>query len=95
MANREVIESLREKVSRLIGENERLGKETAALARQKDSFARENRALKVSVAELEKRVKVLELGETLGGGNVDTRVAKARINRLMREIDKCIALMNR
>lgn len=50
--------------------------------------------LKQTVAELERRIGVLELKEGLTGGT-DSKRAQARINRLMREIDRCIALMNR
>jgi hypothetical protein len=35
------------------------------------------------------------LRESMTGGSEDTKVAKARVNRLMREVDKCIALLNK
>ena len=67
-------------------ENDRLFAENRELALRRE--------LKQTVAELERRIGVLELKEGLTGGT-DSRRAQARINRLMREIDRCIALMNR
>lgn len=94
MAKSAVIESLTEKVGRLIQENERLVSENAALSLRKEQLASDNRELKRTVAALERRIGVLELEKGLIGG-VDTKKAQARINRLMREIDRCIALVNR
>lgn len=95
MAKNAVIEALAEKVGRLIEENERLVKENAVLSEKRDRLTVENRELKEKIAGLEKRIGVLELGNGLIGSSVDRKRAQARINQLMREIDRCIALMNR
>ena len=95
MARHAVIDSLGEKIARLMEDNERLRGELDRTAQQRDKLKTENRELKESIAALEKRLGVLELGSSLSGGGVDTKRARARINRLMREIDRCIALMNR
>lgn len=95
MAKNAVIEALAEKVGRLIEENERLVKENAVLSEKKGRLTVENRELKEKIAGLEKRIGVLELGNGLIGNSVDRKRAQARINQLMREIDRCIALMNR
>ena len=95
MAKNVVIEALAEKVGRLIEENERLVKENAVLSEKKGRLTVENRELKEKIAGLEKRIGVLELGNGLIGSSVDRKRAQARINQLMREIDRCIALMNR
>lgn len=95
MAKNAVIEALAEKVGCLIEENERLVKENAVLSEKKGRLTVENRELKEKIAGLEKRIGVLELGNGLIGSSVDRKRAQARINQLMREIDRCIALMNR
>ena len=95
MAKNAVIEALAEKVGRLIEENERLVKENAVLSEKRDRLTVENRELKEKIAGLEKRIGVLELGNGLIGSSVDRKRAQVRINQLMREIDRCIALMNR
>lgn len=94
MPENAVIKSLSEKIALLIEDDRRAREDREKLAAANEKLRNDNRSLKQQVAELEKRVKVLELGEGLAGGG-DTKQAKARINRLMREIDRCIALMNR
>lgn len=95
MAGKAIIKSLDEKIDRLIRDNERVRGEYAAVSVERDSLRKENRELKESITALEKRIRLLELGEGLTAGTADTKQARLRINRLMREIDRCIALMNR
>ncbi len=95
MAQKAVIQSLHDKVVRLIEDNRRLRGECDALSAERDTLKTENRDLKLAAAALEKRISMLELSGGLAGGGVDTKQARARINGLMREIDRCIALMNK
>lgn len=97
MAKQPVVDSLREKVSRVIDDNIRLRGERDELYGVQGKLKVENRELKQKLTEVERRVNVLELGSGFGfaaNGESDKR-AKARVNQLMREIDRCIALMNR
>ncbi len=90
-----IIDRLRERVAEIVARNgkleENLDKRTAerdrALVRMKES---EQRA-----AELEERVRVLELAAGIKGAAGSTRAARVRVGRLLREVDQCIALMNR
>ncbi len=95
MATNDLLDSLRVKIARLIAENDKLAADNSALAGRRDRMAVEIRELKRTVAEQEKRIAVLELGASMTGNVNDQKRAVARINRLMREIDRCIALMNR
>lgn len=79
----------------MLAENERLYDERHKLLEQNAKLKDENLRLKNGIDTLEKRINVLELGESLSGSVADTKQAKARINRLMREIDRCIALINK
>lgn len=89
-----VVKSVREKVGRLIADNRRLREELRKSSGQGDKLKADNRKLAEEVARLEKRIAVLELKEGFTGKG-DTKLARARVNRLMREVDKCIALLNR
>lgn len=95
MAGNAVIDSLGEKIERLMAEHDKALAENGELLRQKTKLAEENKQLKQTVASLQRRIGVLELGSSLTGTAADTKRARARINQLVREIDRCIALMNR
>ena len=48
-----------------------------------------------NVSELKDKNKILKLSASLQGEEQDTQAARQRINELVREIDKCIALLNK
>lgn len=94
MAESTVIISIRSKIERLVSENRKLREDYGKAAAQRDRLKAENRDMAVKVEELEKRIAILELKEGMSGGS-NSKKARARVNRLMREVDKCIALLNR
>lgn len=95
MSKTAVIDAIKAKIDRLVADNRKLRGEYAELSQQRDRLAADNRELTAKAAELEKRIQILELREGMAGGNGDTKAAKARVNRLMREVDRCIALLNK
>lgn len=95
MAGSPVIESIRSHIERLVSENRRLKREHARIGAQRDKLLAENRGMAGQIAELEKKLAVMELREGLAGQSDQAKIARARVNRLMREVDKCIALLNR
>jgi hypothetical protein len=44
---------------------------------------------------LETKLNTLKLAKSISGENNDMHDAKGKVNNLVREIDKCIALLNR
>ncbi len=89
------IETLREKVQRLIDDNRSLRLEFGKVVAERDKIARQKRKAEEKILELEKRIRVLDTANALSGPRSDTRAARQRVNKLLREIDRCIALMNR
>lgn len=95
MAQFAVIDSLRQKIERLIQENVSLRKECTEGAKAQEKLRSDNRELTVKLTQAAKRIEMLELSTSLTKSDPDeTKRAKARINQLMREIDRCIALIN-
>lgn len=48
-----------------------------------------------SIRQLEEKNKVLKLSSSIQNNSGDNKAAKQKINELVREIDKCIALLNK
>ncbi len=93
MAENSVITNLETRVQQLIEAYQRrsalceeLKRECAALRNDKRALEEENRTLRNDLARK-------ELTEGLSGKSSNRERARARVNRLMREVDKCIALV--
>ena len=95
MAKHPVVVSLTEKVGRLIEQNVRLERECTDLIEQRDKVKRENRRLQEEMQQMEHRLSLLEMGNGMSGNDKEVKRARQQINRLVREIDRCIALMNK
>lgn len=93
MADKSVITTLESRVKQLMDDHKRLSEvvrslttEVARLKGEKRSLEEENKTLRT---ELQRK----ELAEGFAGESRNRDKARARVNRLMREVDKCIALM--
>lgn len=75
-------------------ENTALRADYGKVCGQRDRLKGDNRELKQRIAALERRISTLEIAAAMDGRS-DGEGARAHINRLMREVDKCIALLSR
>ncbi len=98
MSARSVIDSIARGAEKLIGENRRLRREVEKLEAARDRLRERNRELETKNAELERRVAVKELAAGFGGestGSHGAKTARARVDRLLREVDKCMELIGK
>ena len=91
MAEKSVITNIENRIRQLMDDHKRLSDQCAELTAQRDSLKAENRTLQERIRELDGELSRMQLTE--GSRNRDK--ARARVNRLMREVDKCIALLGR
>ncbi len=95
MPQNPVIESFKAKLAAIIDDNRRLKEQNARLVEARERLRGEKAELQARIAELERRTGVLEISASLGGTAAQKQHARARVNRLMREVDRCIALINK
>ena len=95
MAEKGVIMNIAAQVDRLIGSHSALAKACSELTAERDSLRDENRMLKLQIRELQQQLSRMQLSDGLSGGGADKERARARINRLLREVDRCIALLGK
>ncbi len=88
-----IITDLIARVKRLMEEHRRLREHCAALTAERDALRTDKRALLEQIKEMDRELTTLRLGQSFASGD-DRKKARARVNRLMREVDKCIALLN-
>lgn len=95
MAVKGVITELGGRLEQLIEEHSRLTALCGKLTAERDALKEEKRALEQRIRDLDHELSKRQLTEGLAGSRADKEKARARVNRLMREVDKCIALLNK
>jgi len=82
-------------VEELISEHEKLKIEVVSLRQELESARVGLNEKKEEVKELKTRYERARFSGAILGNSEDADVAKRRVNELVREIDKCIALLDR
>ncbi len=94
MADKSIIKELESQVATLLSDHKRLSGLIAEFKVQREKLTIERRALQEQVAALNAELTTLRLGQALSGNKAEKDKSRARVNNLMREVDKCIALLN-
>lgn len=92
-AMHKVISEIRSYVERLLAERKQLHAELSARDEAMGQLKERLNEYEHRIAELEDTTKTLKIAKSLTGAGENTD-AKLKINELVREIDKCISLLN-
>ena len=91
MSQKDIVKRLHDQVERLIADHERIAKECRELVKQRDKLLGEKHRLEERMREQDTRIKSLELVGVMRGDDGNVERARARVNNLLREVDRCIA----
>lgn len=90
------------KLDQVLDRTQKLVELSKALQEQNDLICLENQSLKVALEssenkrkEVEEKLRVVKLAKSLEGTSEKTLDIKQKINEFVREIDKCIVLLNK
>ncbi|MFZ5430294.1 MAG: hypothetical protein ACOZDD_08685 [Bacteroidota bacterium] len=89
-----LVKSMKERVGRLIGEFEKVEQRNSILSEEVSHLNNRIVLLERQLEELTSRYENLKLAKGFESGFGDNRVVRQKINKLVREIDKCVALLN-
>jgi hypothetical protein len=90
-----LIREFKDKLDKLIGLHQKMKAERQHHLEEIKRLNDQINLLTISNQDLSKKVEDLKFAKSLAGVNDDSHEAKIKINRLVREIDKCISLLNK
>lgn len=91
----ELLNRLKDKHLRLISLYEKAKDEHVKWVNEKQALTDKISEQREALKELEEKNKKLQLAGAFKVSSADTNDAKLKIGRIVKEIDKCIALLNR
>jgi peptidoglycan hydrolase CwlO-like protein len=89
------IERLHNKIESLLANYQQLKEELKVSNQKFDILSKQLDEHNQTIQQLNEKNKVLKLSSSIQGEQGDNKAAKQKINELVREIDKCIALLNK
>ncbi|MBN2520737.1 MAG: hypothetical protein JXB17_09555 [Bacteroidales bacterium] len=90
-----IVNELKEKIKLILLNFNDLKEENKKLKLENKRLIDDLKGNKKEIGFLEEKFEKVQLAKTILGSSEDTHVAKLKINRIVREIDKCIALLNK
>ena len=91
----EIVSELRRQISCLISLYQDLKLEKEELIREKMNLLEQVESLTKENDEFKHKYDTLKLAKTFAANTGDSQQAKNKISQIVREIDKCIALLNK
>ena len=88
-----MLETLKQRIQKLIALYETEKAERVKLRMELEKTLRQNEAYREQITELEREIDNLKLKGAFMAGGTDNAQARKRIDRLVKEIDRCITLM--
>jgi len=82
------------KLIKLININQKIINENKILIEEKKNYEQIIEKQKKLIKELEEKIKVLKIAKSFDGSS-NTFEQKVKINEMLRELDKCIGLLNK
>ncbi len=89
-----LLDALGAKIRLLIVRCDTLQEEKSQLKRQVEECEQTISLLKAQQETLQIQYQRLKMAKALSGSDEDVKASKAKFNKLVREIDKCISLLN-
>ena len=88
-----MIGKLKERIQQLIAIYEKERAERIRLEAELEKSESQNAEYAKQITELERTIDNLKLADAFKAGNADNTEARKKIDKLIKEIDKCITLM--
>lgn len=88
------IQSIESKIERLVSRNQALMAKELQLSSENADLKSQVSAQKAVMDELENQIKMLKIAKTLEQSEMGSSEVKRKITEFVKEIDRCIALLN-
>ena len=90
-----IINSIEIKVGKLIAKYNQLQLEKSDLQENKDALNAKLQEKEKQIVVLQDKVKLMNISKSVDTPQEDVKATRLKINEYVREIDKCIALLNK
>ena len=94
MASKDIIKALTDDVERLMKLHDSAMEEVATLRRQSNEQNAKIRTLQEQLRDAKAEAEKASLHAAIAGSVSNKAAARSHVNRLLREIDKCIAMVS-
>ena len=90
-----IVEKIEAKLGKLIEKYQYVNQEKLILKQENEDFVASLKLKEIEISNLQEKVKLMNISRSVDVSKQDVKETKLKINEYVREIDKCIALLNK
>ena len=90
-----IVEKIEAKLAKLIEKYQYIKQEKLILKQENEGFVASLKLKEIEILNLQEKVKLMNISKSVDVSKQDVKETKLKINEYVREIDKCIALLNK
>ena len=90
-----IVNNIEVKLGKFIAKYEKIKQEKLLLQQENDTFNAVLKAKEEEVLKLQEKIKLMNISKSVDTSKQEVKETRLKINEYVREIDKCIALLNK
>jgi len=90
-----IVNKIEVKLGKLIDKYQKIKQEVLILQQENEDFIVSLKLKEVEILNLQEKVKLMNISKSVDASKQEVKETKLKINEYVREIDKCIALLNK
>ena len=90
-----IVNKIEVKLGKLIAKYQQVKQEKLILQQEKEDFVASLKLKEIEILNLQEKVKLMNISKSVDASKQEVKETRLKINEYVREIDKCIALLNK
>ena len=90
-----IVNKIEVKLGKLIAKYQQIKQEKLILQQENEDFVASLKLKEIEILNLQEKVKLMNISKSVDASKQEVKETRLKINEYVREIDKCIALLNK
>ena len=90
-----IVNNIEVKLGKLIAKYQKVKQEKLMLQQENEDLVASLKLKEIEILSLQEKVKLMNISKSVDASKQEVKETKLKINEYVREIDKCIALLNK
>jgi hypothetical protein len=90
-----IVNNIEVKLGKLIAKYQQVRQEKLILQQENEGFVASLKLKGIEILNLQEKVKLMNISKSVDASKQEVKETRLKINEYVREIDKCIALLNK
>ena len=90
-----IVKNIEVKLGKLIAKYQKISAEILVLQQENEDFVASLKLKEIEILNLQEKIKLMNISKSVDPSKQEVKETRLKINEYVREIDKCIALLNK